>query len=122
MSSKNILVLHIKGEVDRNYAEGLTTRIRAAIRNGISNVQIYWDGSYTITSAEFLGFLLTTAKHLKKNGGGLELHTPTGKLNSLMRIANLHDYVVAREEGAENNILHETAEVGSDNSQGVHYE
>ncbi len=83
------VTIRLDGVIDFRTAQDVTARIRAALQNGRRQIEVLFDPTTTIRSAEFLGFLAVAARHLEANGGRLVLRGAEGKNRSLLSISRL---------------------------------
>jgi len=88
-----IVTIHINGAVDLNAAEGLVSRIRAAMRGGDGDIRLEFGENVMISSAEFLAFLSTANRFLKEQGRTLSLTGVCSKNRELLRISRLESLI-----------------------------
>jgi len=83
------VTIQVGGEVNLNAAEGLVSRIRAAMRGGATDIVLKFDPGTAISSAEFLAFLATANRFLRDQGRTLRVEGAGGKIRELLRISRL---------------------------------
>ncbi len=88
-----VVTIHIDGAVDLNAAEGLVSRIRAAMRGGDGDIRLAFTDNVIISSAEFLAFLSTANRFLKEQGRKITLTGVCTKNRELLRISRLESLI-----------------------------
>ncbi len=91
MSAPGKVRIEVGGEIDREAAEGCASKIRAAMRNGITHVELAFEQDCVIRSAEFLAFLHAVHAHVMTAGGGLVVSGASSKTLDLLRVARVVD-------------------------------
>jgi anti-anti-sigma regulatory factor len=92
MSVPESVKIELKGVIDCQSAETIAARIRAAIQNEIPCIIIEFTPGVVISSAEFLAFLTSTARYMKRNKQKLTIRGATGKNKTLLNISKLAMY------------------------------
>ncbi len=89
MSLPEKVRFEITGEIGREAAEDYASKIRAAMRNGITTIELAFHQDCVIRSAEFLAFLHAVHAHAKTSGGELVISGASRKTRDLLQIARV---------------------------------
>ncbi|MBF0101207.1 MAG: STAS domain-containing protein [Desulfobacterales bacterium] len=93
MAQHDEVEIKIQGNVDFATAQAYVSRIRAALQNNMNQITIHLAPDTTISSAEFIGFLATTAKYMKENKRKLVMKGITGNHKELLKICRLENFI-----------------------------
>jgi len=97
MSLPDTIKIEVMGEVGRTSAESYASKIRAAMRDGIVQIELALTPDCLIRSAEFLAFLHAVHSYVKTAGGGLTISGATGATLDLLSIVRIGATIVAEE-------------------------
>jgi ABC-type transporter Mla MlaB component len=89
MSTCTVTLIRVDGDVDFRAAQGLAAKIRAAMQNGLLQIELHLAPGAGISSAEFIAFLASTAHYLEERGGALRIRGASGRTRSLFAISRL---------------------------------
>lgn len=89
------MTIQLNGMIDFHNAQDVVTRIQAALKNGIRQIELHLTPTTIISSAEFIGFLSATKQYLSEQNGKIMIHGATGPNRSLLEISRLSELVVS---------------------------
>lgn len=92
MSVPESAKIDLKGVIDFQSAETIAAKIRAAVQNEIPCIIIDFTPGVVISSAEFLAFLTSTARHMQRSKKKLIIRGATGKNKTLLNISKLNNW------------------------------
>lgn len=67
------LDIAVPRRVDLAVAHDIAARVRSALRNGLTTIQLSFEADAALCSSEFLGWLVSCAKQVNAQGGVLTL-------------------------------------------------
>jgi len=85
--------IHVSGRIDFLAAEGVVSRIRAAMRNREGDIRVSFEPDVTVTSAEFLAFLAAAARFLGERGRSLQIAGVSHSTRALLKISRLEHLI-----------------------------